>query len=119
MRIGDRGCQMKRWTVTSIALVLLLSAGAVGQEAKAQAASRKTISVSGRMSDDGRVLLRDADSDVWTVSNPEALQGYAGREIVIRCQLVPDKKELRVVSVKPVKGETAYVAKWGDSAFRR
>ncbi len=26
---------------------------------------------------------------------------------------------LRVVSVKPVKGEVAYVTKWGDSAFRR
>jgi hypothetical protein len=115
---------MKKWGVSSIALVLLLSAAAVAQEAaktesaKPQGASRKTISITGKMSKDGRVLLRDADSEVWTVSNPEALQGYAGREVVIRCQVVPDKNELRVVSVKPVKGETAY-AKWGDSAFRR
>ena len=71
------------------------------------------------MSEDGRVLLRDADNQVWTVSNPEALQDYAGQEVVIRCQLVPDKKELRVVSVKQVKGETPYATKWGDSAFRR
>lgn len=111
---------MKKWGVASIALLLLLSAVAVAQEAsKTQTASRKTINITGKMSDDGRVLLRDADSEVWTVSNPEALQGYAGREVVIRCQLVPDKYELRVVSVKPVKGEKEYVAKWGDSAFRR
>ena len=111
---------MKKLGVTSIALVLVLSAAAVGQEAsKTQAPSRKTVSIAGQMSDDGRWLLRDADSEVWTVSNPEALQGYAGREVVIRCQLVPEKNELRVVSVKPVKGEAAYAAKWGDSAFRR
>jgi hypothetical protein len=110
---------MKKWGVSSIALVLLLSAVAVGQEAKTPAASPKTISIAGKMSDDGRWLLRDADSEVWTVSNPEALQVYAGREVVIRCQLVPDRKELRVVSVKPVKGEAAYATKWGDSAFRR
>ena len=113
---------MKKWGVSSIALVLLLSAVAVAQEtssAKTQAASRKAISISGKMSKAGRVLLRDADSEVWTVSNPEALQGYGGREIVIRCQVVPDKNELRVVSVKPVKSGTEYVTNWGDSAFRR
>jgi hypothetical protein len=116
---------MKKWGVSSIALMLVLSAVVVAQEAsktvstKPQAASRRTISITGRMSDDGQVLLRDADSQVWTVSNPETLQGYAGREVVIRCQVGPDKKELRVVSVKPVKGETEYVTNWGDSAFRR
>jgi hypothetical protein len=111
---------MKKWGVTSIAVVLLLSAAAVAQEAsKTPTTARKTISITGKMSDDGRVLLRDADSQVWTVSNPEALQGYAGREVVIRCQLVPEKNELRVVSVKPVKGEAAFATKWGDSAFRR
>ncbi|MGO9650686.1 MAG: hypothetical protein ACLPOO_21835, partial [Terriglobales bacterium] len=111
---------MKMWGVVSIALVLLLSGVAVAQEAsKTPTASRKTISMTGTMSEDGRVLLHDADSQIWTVSNPEALQGYAGREVVIRCQLVPDRNELRVVSVKPVKGEAAYAAKWGDSAFRR
>jgi hypothetical protein len=111
---------MKKWCVTSIALVLLLSISVLAQEAsKRQSASRKTISVSGKMSDDGRWLLRDADSQVWTVSNPEALQGYAGQEVVIRCQLVPDRNEVRVVSVKPAKGEPAYATRWGDSAFRR
>ncbi|MFZ0802789.1 MAG: hypothetical protein WBQ09_09100 [Terriglobales bacterium] len=111
---------MKKWGVTSIAVVLLLSAAAVAQQpSKTQTTARKTISITGKMSDDGRVLLHDAASQIWTVSNPEALQGYAGREVVIRCQLVPDRNELRVVSVKPVKGEAAYAAKWGDSAFRR
>ncbi|MGO9123583.1 MAG: hypothetical protein ACLP6G_01710 [Terriglobales bacterium] len=111
---------MKSWGVSSIALVLLLSAVAVAQEAaQPRTASPKTISVAGKMSEDGRWLLRDADSQVWTVSNPEVLQGYAGREVVIRCQIVPERNELRVVSVKPVKGEVAYVTKWGDSAFRR
>ena len=79
---------MKKWGVTSIAVVLLFSAVAVAQDAsKTQTTARKTISITGKMSDDGRVLLRDAASQIWTVSNPEALQGYAGREVVIRCQL--------------------------------
>ena len=111
---------MKKWGVTSVVLVLLLSASVIAQESSTTlSASRKTISVVGRMSDDGQMLLRDADSQVWTVSNPEALQGFAGQEIVIRCRLVPDRNELRVVSIKPVKGETAYATRWGDSAFRR
>jgi len=111
---------MKKLGVTSIAVVLLFSAVAVAQEgSKTQTTARKTVSVSGKMSDDGRVLLRDAGSQIWTVSNPEALEGYAGREVVIRCQLVPERNELRVVSVKPIKGEAAYATKWGDSAFRR
>ena len=114
---------MKTWGVSSIALGLLLSVVCVAQEgsqaAKTQAASRKTISVTGKMSDDGRVLVRDADSKIWTVSNPELLQDYAGREVVIRCQIMPESNEIHVVSVKPVKGETAYATKWGDSAFRR
>ncbi|MGA7382724.1 MAG: hypothetical protein WBX03_17880 [Terriglobales bacterium] len=111
---------MKKWGVTSIAVVLLFSAIAVAQEgSKTQTTGRKTVSVTGKMSDDGRVLLRDADSQVWTVSNPEALEGYAGREVVIRCQIVPERSELRVVSVKAVKGEAAFATKGGDSAFRR
>ena len=114
---------MKNWGVTSVALLLLLSAAAVGQEtsgtAKTPAPSRKTISVSGKMSDDGRWLLRDSDDQVWTVSNPDALKGFAGREVVIRCQIVPDKSELRVVSVKTARDDAASVTKWGDSAFRR
>jgi hypothetical protein len=110
---------MKKWGVITVAMLLLLSALVVAQEnTQKQTASRKTISITGRMSEDGRVLLRDATDQVWTVSNPEALEDYTGQEVVIRCQLMPDKKELRVVSVKLVKGETAY-AKWGDSAFRR
>ncbi|HLW89335.1 MAG TPA: hypothetical protein VKR57_12650 [Terriglobales bacterium] len=111
---------MKIRGISSIVLVLVFSAMSVAQEAsKTQTSSRKTVSVAGKMSDDGRILLRDGDSQVWTVSNPEALQGYAGLEVVIRCLLVPDRNEVRVVSVKPVKGEAAYATKWGDSAFRR
>lgn len=113
---------MKKSRAAAIAFVLLLSAGAVAQEtssAKTQVASHKSISIRGTMSEDGRVFLPDADGEVWTVDNPQTLQAYAGREVVIHCRVVPDKKELRVVSVKPVKGEPAYATNWGDSAFRR
>lgn len=107
---------MKNW---GIALVVIVSFVAVGQDAAtpAKTQSRKTINLSGTMSEGGRVLLRDSDGNIWTITNPERLQGYEGNEVVIRGQLSPEGHELRVVSVKRAKKE--YVANWGDSAFRR
>ena len=120
-RPGETGCKMKNW---GMVLVLALAVAAVAQDGTQSAQSTpqtagKTISVTGKMSDDGRVLLRDADDRVWTVSNPEALQGFAGQEIVIRCQLAAESNEIHVVSVKAVKSRKEYAARWGDSAFRR
>jgi len=107
---------MKNW---GIVLVLMISFAAVAQDAAqpAKSQSRRTISLSGTMSENGSVLLRDSEGKTWTVTNPELLQGYAGQEVTIHGQLLPENHELRVVSVKRVKRE--YVANWSDSAFRR
>ena len=107
---------MKNWGVV---LVLMTSFLAAAQETTqpAKTQSRKTISLSGTMSENGSVLLRDSEGKTWTVTNPELLQGYAGQEVTIHGQLLPENHELRVVSVKRVKRE--YLANWSDSAFRR
>ena len=75
---------MKNWGVV---VVLLLSVVAFAQDAsqavrgtKTRAGSRKVISLSGTMSQDGGMLLRDSNGKVWTLSNPEMLESYAGRK---------------------------------------
>ncbi len=107
---------MKSW---SIALILAFSLAAVAQDVTParNKSHGKTVNLSGTMSDDGRVLLRDSNGKIWTVSNPEMLHDYNGQEVVIRGRLTTESHELTVVSVKPMKKE--YVANWGDSAFRR
>ena len=115
---------MKSWSIASLALLLLLSLVAVAQDVspstpQTTTQTHKPISFTAKMSADGQLLLRAADNQAWTVSNPEALQGFAGREVVIRGQIMSESNQLRVVSVKPAKSERQYLTKWDDSAFRR
>lgn len=119
---------------TSIAgaLALLLIAGtAVGQDSGRSATNgapsnnvtsnsgtSKALTVSGRVSDDGKLLLTDIDTE-WGVSNAEALRGQEGRMVVVRCYVDSEKNRIRVLSVKRGDSGTPYAARYADSAFRR
>ena len=72
--------------------------------AKAEKASTKAVSLSGKLSDDGKTFT-DKDGKSWTVSNPEALKGHEGHEVTLKAHLDADKNEVRVVSVKMGKDE--------------
>lgn len=107
-----------------LALLLLATAMASAQQApkpKAKTSmSRKVLSVVGRASDDGTIVLRNSDGKVWQISNPEALKGHEGLPVVVQGQVVADKSnELHVLSVQAGKSEVEYMTKWDDSAFRR
>jgi len=117
---------MTRPMVVPLAVVLLMSSFALAQEhGKADgtnqdrrqtwAASSKALTVSGKVSDDGKRFITDIDTE-WIINDSDALKGREGRLVTIKCYVDPDKNRIQVLSVKT---EAQYTAMHGDSAFRR
>ena len=106
---------MKSLVLVSFALALVVSLLALAQKAakpgemnqepmKAEKASAKAVSLSGKVSADGKTFV-DKDNKSWTVSNPEALKGHEGHEVTLKVHEDAAKSEIHVVSVKMGKGE--------------
>lgn len=114
---------MKQRTLSCCALVLLLSLIAVAQDAakpgQMRRFSRKAASFSGTVSDDGKFFLADPDSEVWMVTNPEAVKSHQGHRVTLQAQTTSETNEIRVLCVKPSEAELRSSAKPGDAAFRR
>ena len=72
---------------------------------KADDMSKKAVSVSGKVSDDGKMFVSDKDNKTWTVSNPEALKGHEGHHVTVKAHVDAAKNEIHVTSVKMAKGE--------------
>jgi hypothetical protein len=115
---------MKKAILIPLFLTLVMCVAAVAQETRKSgdstgpAASRKAVTLSGRVSEDATAFVSDQD-DVWEVSNAKVLIGHQGQQVIVKCQLYPDKNEMRVLSVSTAQGEVKYVVNRGDSAFRR
>lgn len=67
--------------------------------------AKKSASLSGKVSDDGKVLMSDKDDKKWVISNPEALKGHEGHHITVKAHLDAAKSEIRITSVKMGKDE--------------
>jgi hypothetical protein len=78
----------------------------------------KPLVVFGKISDDGKKLISDIDSE-WTVSNPEMLKGLEGHLVRLKCYVDTEKNRIRVLFVKKETSELGYSARYADSAFRR
>ena len=65
--------------------------------------STNPMSISGKVSDDGKTFVRDNDSKSWTVSNPEALKGHEGHQVTVSANVNADKNEVQVLSVKMIE----------------
>jgi hypothetical protein len=78
-------------------------------------ASTKALTVSGKISEDGKRFITDIDTE-WAINNPNALKGHEGRLITIKCYVDSDKNSIQVLSVKE---HAQYSAMCRDSAFRR
>ncbi len=114
----------KRMTVF-LAAVVLTSNLALSQETgkpnstkqdhpQTWTASTKALTVSGKVSDDGKLFATDIDSE-WGINNPDAVKGHEGRMVTIKCYVDPEKNKIHVLSVKTPQ----YAAMHSDSAFRR
>ena len=106
---------MKKLLVLAFACALVTSLTALAQgtypseqtkpdTTKAEKASTKAVSLSGKLSEDGKTFV-DRDGKSWTVSNPEALKGHEGHEVTLKVHADPAKNEVHVVSVKMGKDE--------------
>src|SRR2546425_6786251 len=99
---------MKKLMLISFALTLVMSLLALAQEAtkpgemkqetpKAEKASPKAVSLSGKVSADGTTFV-DKDNKSWTVTNPEALRSEEHTSELqslayLVCRLLLEKKK--------------------------
>jgi len=72
---------------------------------KADNMAKKAMTVSGKISDDGKMFVSDKDNKTWTVSNPEALKGHEGHHVTVKAHVDAAKNEIQVSSVKIAKDE--------------
>jgi lipid-binding SYLF domain-containing protein len=64
---------------------------------------QKAVSVTGKISDDGKMFVSDKDSKSWTISNPDAVKGHEGHHVTLQAQVDADKNEVHVESLKMAK----------------
>ena len=120
---------MKKWSVVILAVALLMpivaaaqhsSKAAEGKPTSSQApiVARKAVSISRQISLDGKKLVSE-ENDVWSVINPDALSAHKGQQVLVKCQVFPDKNEINVLSVKTALLGVKAASNKADSAFKR
>lgn len=112
---------MKKLIFVTFGIALLMSLMAIAQETTKQDSvkqdsmtssptststlSTNPMSISGKVSDDGKTFVSDNDSKSWTVSNPEALKGHEGHQVTVSANVNADKNEVQVLSVKMIEAD--------------
>ena len=99
---------MKTLMITLCLAIALLTLGvASAQETmnheNAKADASKTVDVTGKISDDGKVFVSDKDSKNWNISNPDAVKGHEGHRVILTAMVDADKSEVQVMSLKMAK----------------
>jgi hypothetical protein len=100
---------MKKLMTISFVLALLMSAVALAQYGSQQpdtgksGTSMKAVSITGTISDDGKMFVSDEDGKSWTISNPDAVKGHEGHHVTLQAQVNADKSEVHVMSLKMAK----------------
>jgi hypothetical protein len=100
---------MKKLMIISFALTLLMSVVALAQYGSQQpdtgksGTSMKAVSITGTISDDGKMFVSDEDGKSWTISNPDAVKGHEGHHVTLQAQVNADKSEVHVMSLKMAK----------------
>jgi hypothetical protein len=101
---------MKKLMIVSFAMTLLMSVvtlaqyGAQQPDAGKSGTSMKAVSITGTISDDGKMFVGDKDGKSWTISNPDAVKGHEGHHVILQAQVNADKGEVHVMSLKMAKG---------------
>lgn len=119
---------MSKRILLSLSAVLLFSVPALSQDTQSATQnspaadsahhSKKALSISGRVGEDGKFIVCDRHHGALKVSNPDVLRENAGRHVKVKAQLTPAGDEIVITSVKLIQEQTvAYNP--SDSAFRR
>jgi len=67
--------------------------------------AKKSVSVSGKVSDDGKMFMSDKDNKNWMISNPDAVKGHEGHHVTVKGHVDAAKNEIHITSVKIGKDE--------------
>jgi hypothetical protein len=106
---------MKKIVLCLLTVPLFLPLSASGQAQVAK--TSKPITISGRISDDGKSLIAK-NGESWSVTNPDVLAGHFSQQVKIKCKTTSDH-HISVVSVKSVPTQATYRVNLSDAAFRR
>lgn len=110
---------MKKLVLCFLAVPLLLTVSAFGQnDNAAKFSSAKTLTISGRVSEDGKSLIAK-NGERWSVANPDALAEHVSQQVKVKCQISSPTHDIRVLSLKTMATPVTYHVNPGDSAFRR
>jgi hypothetical protein len=109
--------KMKKLILALFALALMMSMTAFAQDTmktddkdtnmKADKMSTRAVSISGKVGEDGKTFVSDKDSKTFTVSNPDALKGHEGHQVIVKANVDSDKDEIQVTSVKMAKSQVS------------
>ncbi|HSZ00673.1 MAG TPA: hypothetical protein VK788_14335 [Terriglobales bacterium] len=100
---------MKILMVVTFAMAMLMSSVAVAQYGAQQpdnaksGMSMKTASITGKISDDGKIFVNDKDGKSWTISNPDVVKGHEGHHVTLQAHVDADTNEIKVLSLKMAK----------------
>lgn len=109
---------MKRISLLTTLIVFALCLSLTAQTASSDNSARtKKISISGKISDDGRAVI--AEGKTWIISNAEKLQSHLGEHVTVKGFLDPVTNRVEILSIKIMRDEASASARLGDSAFRR
>jgi hypothetical protein len=108
-----KGNQMKKLMIILFATTLLTSVVALAQygaqspDTSKSGTSMKAVSITGTISDDGKMFVSDKDGKSWAISNPDAVKGHEGHHVILQAQVDADKNAVHVVSLKMAKDSMA------------
>ena len=112
---------MRQFSVAVLALILGTSSVTMAQATAkcAGTTSRdhaKGVSLSGNVSRDGKMFVTD-DENTWSVNNVDALKGFEGRYVTVKCRMDPSNRAIHVLDV--LERHLTNFTNPRDSAFRR
>jgi len=92
----------------AFSLAAWAQSGSMGQDnmkndnMKSDTMGKKAMSITGKISDDGKMFVSDKDSKSWTITNPEAVKGHEGHHVTVKAHVDASKGEIHVMSLKMV-----------------
>jgi len=75
----------------------------MGKDTMKSDTAKKSVQVTGKISEDGKTFVSDSDSKSWNITNPAAVKGHEGHHVTLTAHTNADKGEVHVVSLKMAK----------------
>ena len=113
---------MKKILIMVFSVMVLASLGSWAQtssqksDKNSTATSGKTMTITGMVSDDGKMIVSDKDQKSWKVDNPDTLKAHEGHHISVNANEDPASETLHVNSVKMLgKAKSGSTSNSGDN----